>query len=103
MSGLPAGGKDDPLDLLGRQIVTMLRERGGAFPGTRQVGEWLTADGFSYTKGDLPPAMERLRIRGEIDWPEVARGRSRPGRLADPTLPSPSAEPSEDDDFDDPQ
>lgn len=79
----PAGDPDtvapDALDKLADRIVYTLVRHGGRFESQRALGEQMRAWKVDFANDDLGPALVRLADAGRIEWPQVPRGRPRPG------------------------
>lgn len=75
------GVMSDKIDKLCEQILYHLVRNGGHFESSTILGSQLAARGVKFDKNDLRPALERLALRSQIDWPPAKSGRSRPGSL----------------------
>jgi hypothetical protein len=78
-SGDPDSVAPDSVDKLGDRILYNLVRHGGRFESQRGLGEQLRAWKVDFANDDLGPALVRLSDAGRIQWPEVPRGRPRPG------------------------
>jgi len=54
-----------------------------AIPSQNQLDISLRADGVTFTRTDVAPALERLARRGLMDWPQVPDRKPRPGWLSE--------------------
>jgi hypothetical protein len=86
------GNGKDKYDLLGDKVKWFLRQHGTpagdrkcGFPGKNQLTRSMRAHGETVPQNDLDTALERLVIRGELEWPrlpeDAKRGTARPGWL----------------------
>jgi hypothetical protein len=68
---------------LAAAIMSSLRTPGrGRYDSERQVREWLSEDGVSYSTADLEPALDLLESTKRLNRPAVKPNASRPGCLA---------------------
>lgn len=87
-SSTPAGDPRSRYDVLADDIARVLGTvEGGRFNGTRPLKSLLRASEIPFGNDDLEPALIKLATRGVIEWPEVERGKSRPGWLRPSTPP----------------
>ena len=62
--------------------MSSLRTPGrGRYDSERQVREWLSEDGVSYSSADLEPALDLLQSTKRLNRPAVKPNASRPGCL----------------------
>jgi hypothetical protein len=68
---------------LAAAIMSSLRTPGrGRYDSERQLGEWLSEDGVSYTSADLGPALDLLESTKRLKRPAGKPNASQPGWLA---------------------
>ncbi|AYF26074.1 MULTISPECIES: hypothetical protein [Micromonospora] len=72
----------DAIDALGAEVIDLLAGLDDhRFGSQRKLGDLLRAAGVRVDDKILGPALERLAMRGQIEWPQVEARRARPGWL----------------------
>lgn len=76
------GRMQGSLDNLAAKIrAELVRVPDMAFTSQKTLGELLRARRVNFDDKDLAPALLLLVEEGVLEWPEVSRGKARPGRL----------------------